>query len=82
MYPCHIWLYAAAFSSLLLQRVVDTSTRRKLSIISLNLLLPATTFYHIARTVSNSTIAQYLPFAANTVLRHASACMPAWPACL
>jgi hypothetical protein len=48
---------------------MDTSTRRKLSIISFNLLLPANNFYHIAKNVSAATFTDYLPFAANTVLR-------------
>lgn len=52
-----------------LQGTIDTSARRKLSIISFSLLLPANNFYHIAKNVSADTITQYLPFAANTVLR-------------
>ncbi|KAL4437035.1 hypothetical protein ABPG75_004174 [Micractinium tetrahymenae] len=48
--------------------VVSVEVRRKLSLISFGLLLPAMNFYHITGNVSASTIVDYIPFAVNTVL--------------
>lgn len=48
---------------------METATRRKLSIISFNLLLPAFNFFNLAQNIDVSTVTSYLPFAANSVLR-------------
>jgi hypothetical protein len=58
------------------QGVIDTGTRRRLSIISFNLLLPANNLYNIAKNISPSTLVDFLPFAANTVVRRATRSLP------
>lgn len=61
-----------------LRGVVETATRRKLSIISFNLLLPAFNFFNLAQNIDVSTVTSYLPFAANSVLSNVLGMLMGW----
>ncbi|EFN53349.1 hypothetical protein CHLNCDRAFT_58621 [Chlorella variabilis] len=68
----------AASAATAVQGVVETATRRKLSIISFNLLLPAFNFFNLAQNIDVSTVTSYLPFAANSVLSNVLGMLMGW----